>query len=264
MDKFVTDQADGLRRLLARHPVRVIALLGEAQAGACLDLGAALTFQGKRTVLVDERSTPGTRATLADVASGALAFDDAALSVADSVFSLASPPSSWQPARADETAPFADRADVVLVNAAQDREGRLSPLAAQAHDVVIAMRAEAGAITGAYATIKRLHFLHGIKQFRVLFAQVESSGDAQGIYQNLAGVANRYLGVSLLPAGLVSEDRAAMQRAQALGRSVVEAFPTARCAADYRRIAGELLHWPWRPLAASRPAAAAGGAMQFA
>jgi flagellar biosynthesis protein FlhG len=110
------------------------------------------------------------------------------------------------------------------------------------------MRVDAQSITSAYACVKRLHYAHAIQQFRVLINGAATAGDAQSVFQNLSEVASRYLAVSLAPAGAVALD-ARVGSAQKLQRSVVDAFPGAAAAVDFRRVAAELLHWPWRPLA---------------
>jgi flagellar biosynthesis protein FlhG len=142
-------------------------------------------------------------------------------------------------------------ADVVLIDAQVDREGSLSALAMQSHDVMVVTRVAAQAITDAYACMKRLHFAHAIAQFRVLVNHVQSVADAHTAFENLAGVAGRYLAVSLEDAGCVAADPL-MARAMELSRCVVDAFPSAPAARDFRHIAAELQYWPMRPAISSR------------
>jgi flagellar biosynthesis protein FlhG len=137
-------------------------------------------------------------------------------------------------------------ADIVLIDTQLDRNGALSSLAAQAHDFLIVTRVAAAAITEAYACMKRLHYAHAIGQFRVLMNHVQNATDAATAFENLSGVASRYLAVSLAQAGYVAED-ARVSRALELARCAVEAFPATPAARDYRQIAAELLHWPMRP-----------------
>jgi flagellar biosynthesis protein FlhG len=137
-------------------------------------------------------------------------------------------------------------ADIVLIDTQLDRNGALSALAAQAHDFLMVTRVAASAITEAYACMKRMHYAHAIGQFRVLINHVQDPADAAIAFDNLSGVASRYLAVSLVQAGYVSED-ARVARAKELSRCAVEAFPATAAARDYRRIAAELLFWPMRP-----------------
>jgi flagellar biosynthesis protein FlhG len=140
---------------------------------------------------------------------------------------------------------LAGPADVVLIDARLDRQGALTPLAAQAHDVLIVTRVAAAAITEAYACMKRLHFEHAIAQFRVLVNHVSSVADAHTTFDNLAEVAARYLSVSIEDAGCVTADPL-MERSLELKRCVVDAFPSAQSARDYRHVASEMLYWPMR------------------
>jgi flagellar biosynthesis protein FlhG len=142
-------------------------------------------------------------------------------------------------------------ADFVLIDAQLDRLGQLSPLAMQAHDVMIVTRVAAQAITDAYACMKRLHYAHGIGQFRVLVNHVQSVSDAHTAFENLAGVAGRYLTVSLEDAGCIAADPR-MVRALELSRCVVDAFPSTPAARDYRQLAAELQYWPMRSAMSAR------------
>ena len=58
MVKVVRDQAEGLRRLLAKRPLRIVALLGASQGSgastAAINLAAALCHHGKRALVIDE------------------------------------------------------------------------------------------------------------------------------------------------------------------------------------------------------------------
>jgi len=267
LDKIVLDQAEGLRRLLARDVSRIVSVVGGVRgagtSSAVANLAAALVYQGKDVLIIDESiGGPGSVAvslgiaaagSLSDVVLGRMALDQAVGRTADGVSVLPAPRASLDAlAPAELCAAINGFADIVLIDAALDAEGGLSHLAMQAHDVVIAMRVDAASITGAYACVKRLHYAHAIQQFRVLINGAASASDAQSVYHNLSGVANRYLAVSLSPAGAISADPR-LPRAQQLRRSVVEAFPAAPSSADYRRVAGDLLHWPWRPVAAPVP-----------
>jgi flagellar biosynthesis protein FlhG len=142
-------------------------------------------------------------------------------------------------------------ADVVLIDAQLNEFGQLSALAMQAHDLMIVTRVAAQAITDAYACMKRLHYAHGLAQFRVLVNHVQSVTDAHTAFENLAGVAGRYLAVSLEDAGCIAADPR-MARALELARCVVDAFPSTPAARDYRHLAAELQYWPMRPAMSSR------------
>ncbi|WP_374225113.1 MinD/ParA family protein, partial [Burkholderia sp. LMG 13014] len=104
----------------------------------------------------------------------------------------------------------------------------------------------------------RLHFAHAFAQFRVLTNHVGSHADAKVAFDNLAGVASRYLTVSIADAGCVSADPL-VEHARELMRAAVDAFPSSAAARDYRQIAADLLYWPMRPRSGAGRAVHAGG-----
>ncbi|MDK3024816.1 flagellar synthesis regulator MotR [Cupriavidus taiwanensis] len=260
------DQAESLRRMLAPRTTRRIAVLAsERGAGAttvALGLSHALAMQGERVLLVDEgaaaRATQlsGARptGTLADVCAGRLSLDAAAGVSPQGVLSVlpagrpapgaALPPAATQDFRS------------VLVDAAIDADGALSPLAGDAHNVLVVMRPELASITAAYACIKRLHHLYAWRQFHLVVNLAASEATVQAILRNLARTASQYLGVEVLCAGWLPSDPL-VARAVQLGRCVVEAFPAAPATAALRRSAGGIGAWPLRAeMSAPAPAAA--------
>jgi flagellar biosynthesis protein FlhG len=260
LDKVVHDQAEGLRRLLSRAGSRVISVVGGARGigrtAAVVNLASALAQHGKDVVVIDESGGPRCAAkalgvtppgTLAGVLTGDRSCAEAVGRNADGVAVLPAPPetqTSFTPAELDGV--LHGGADLVLVDALLDPQHGLSPLAARANHIVVVAKLEAESITSAYACVKRLHYVHAIQQFRVLFNGVEQRADAAVAHENLARVASTYLGVSLERAGAVSFD-VLVPRASGMGRSVVEAFPMAQAARDFREMAAELLFWPMRP-----------------
>jgi flagellar biosynthesis protein FlhG len=223
---------------------------------AVVNLGAALSVHGKDVLVIDERQNAASATRMAGLSvSGALAAVMSGREALQDVvtrtpfgFSLIAAPRDERISHdaAQCRALLDGPADIVLIDAQLDRHGALSSLAAQAHDFLIVTRVAASAITEAYACIKRMHYAHAIGQFRVLINHVQNAADAEVAFDNLSGVASRYLAVSLVQAGYVSED-ARVTRAKELSRCAVEAFPATAAARDYRQIAAELLHWPMRP-----------------
>jgi flagellar biosynthesis protein FlhG len=262
LDKFVSDQAEGLRRLLSRSGSRVVAMcgapavaggLGTGCTAAVVNLAAALATQGKDVLVLDERHNAQSASRLAGVPdSGALAavlagklsLQDAATRTLFGFSVIAAPRDLRISHDAAQCRALLDcPADIVLIDTQLDRNGALSSFAAQAHDFVIVTRVAAAAITEAYASIKRLHYAHAIPRFRVIVNHVQDPADARIAFDNLALTASRYLAVQLVQAGCVVEDPRVM-RAGELSRCVVDAFPASPAARDYRQIAAELLHWP--------------------
>lgn len=220
MKTAVSDQADGLRRLMANSPGRLLAFVGGAPgvgvSSVTMNLAAALARLGQDVGLLDERGdAPGGEARR--------------------------------------------RGRLLLVDARLDGEGMLSPLAARADEVVVVLRPQVQAITAAYACIKRLQQAHALRRMRVLLNHAvgdAGAGDADRILANLASVARGYLGLTLEPAGCIRED-AQLAQARWLNMSVVQAFPGSPAAVDVDRLAAGVLRWPAPPPAEEDAAQAA-------
>jgi flagellar biosynthesis protein FlhG len=263
--KVVSDQAEGLRRLIARHGARAIAVTGGSagvgSSSTVVNLAAALAAQGKDVLVVDEYANRGSIAAMfggppaqnfGAFMRGEMPLEKAALRHSAGFSVLAAPRAQHASCTREQLrAVFDGSADIVLIDVQLDRDGMLSELALQAHDLVIVTRVAAQAITDAYACMKRLHFSYAIAQFRVLVNHVQSKADAQTALDNLADVASRYLAVALEAAGCIAADPR-MARSQQLRMCVVEAFPSTAAARDFRQLAAELQYWPMRPAMSSR------------
>ncbi|WBY00585.1 flagellar biosynthesis protein FlhG [Ramlibacter tataouinensis] len=260
--KTGSDQADGLRRLMGRDRGRLVAVVGShPRVGAtstALHLAAALWQQGQNVLVLDEHggarsasaacSEPA-RASWPEVAAQSVSLAAAAGRAWGAVPVLAAQPDRM-PAALDPRRAIAGR--IALVDAALDEHGRLSPLARRADDVLVVLQPQPHSLQAAYARIKALHHAHALLQLRILLTQAGDAAESDRICGNLVRTGGRYLAMALEPAGCIRAD-AQLPQAQRLGLGVVQAFPAAPSAADLRRIAAELLHWPVR----AAPAAAA-------
>ncbi len=253
--KTVSDQADGLRRLMGCDRGRLVAVVGSHPgAGAtstALHLAAALWQQGQQVVVLDEHggarsasaacSEPA-RASWCEVATQRVPLAAAAGRAWGAVPVLAARPERT-PANLDPRRAIAGH--IALVDAALDERGCLSPLARQADDVLVVLQPQPQSLQAAYACIKSLHHAHALLQLRILLTRAGDAAEAERICGNLVRTGGRYLAMSLEPAGCIRAD-AQLPQAQRLGLGVVQAFPAAPSAADLRRIAAGLLHWPVR------------------
>lgn len=271
MDKLVRDQAEGLRRLLRRHAPRVVAIAGGTprggQTSVAVELAAALAHQGRDVLLLDETGHACAALGLAshhhldDVLAGEMPLSMAQTRLRDGLAVLPAEAhkmtgelSAQWPALLGATAP-----DIVLIDAAASPAAPLSPLACHAQDVMVVLTPSAESITGAYAWIKRAHLTHAIPRFRLLVNRAGES-EATVMCRNLAGTASRYLAVALELAGCVPVDRQ-LQQARQLHRCVVDAFPAAPAAVQFRQLATALMQWPAAtraPLPLARNGAAGG------
>ncbi|HTH62508.1 MAG TPA: MinD/ParA family protein [Paraburkholderia sp.] len=275
MDKFVTDQAEGLRRLLARDGPQVIAVTGGAgspgRTTTVVNLAAALTGLGKQVLVIDECGGERSASAMPTGAVHAGTHIERVEAVLRDTLPLAEAIERHPPGYGVLCVPRAlgariagdafaklwhHSADVVLIDAQLGDDGALSPLALNAHDVLLVARTDSQGVTATYACIKRLHFAHAIGQFRVVVNHVQNAAEARIVLDNLVGVASRYLAVALECAGYVAADPH-MARAVELARPIVDAFPSTLAARDFRSVADEVQHWPLRPALAACAAASA-------
>ena len=154
MTKMVADQADGLRRLLAHTPTRVVAVARmERELGAttaAMNLGAALVQQGKDVLLLDEHGRPAIRLRRL-VARSARRAGRRGLRAPDlRGRARRSPPAASRaagaarrPARSTDPRGLW-QGGVVLIDAVFDGEGRLSPLAQMADELVLVLQPHRG------------------------------------------------------------------------------------------------------------------------
>jgi len=76
-----------------------------------------------------------------------------------------------------------------------------------AHEIILVATTEPTSLTDVYALIKVLHHNHSQKHFRLIVNSVASEREAQGVYQNLTAVTDRFLkGVSIEYLGHILQD----------------------------------------------------------
>jgi flagellar biosynthesis protein FlhG len=247
------DQAEGLRRMIAKPAPRVLTFLSATpdheKSATLLNLGASLARTGSGVLLLDACATArGVGAGLDRMHGGTLlqaARSEARL--ADVVlpmpqgFGIAvmarGSTSAFE--REHLSALFAKLSldnDIVLVDAELDAANALPLEAMGEGDIVVQVEDSPESITAAYALIKRVSERYGRRPVSVL---VTGSGIVRAgmIYKNIAAAARRYLALELQSIGSVPHDEH-LARATRLGRTVIDAFPLAGASVAFRDLAG--------------------------
>jgi flagellar biosynthesis protein FlhG len=235
------DQAAGLRRLLARPAVRVLALASvlapQAQALLAVQLGAALARRGARPVLLDASDGEAAAALglaprhdLLELLEGRRAFHEAALAGPEGLRVLggARGIAALEHADADgwrgmfaAFGALREPAGVVLLNLAPGGLRAAGRASGGAVDVGLALGASASGVTAAYALVKAAQQLHGQRRFRLLFVDA-APAEAIALAARMRDTARRFLGAQLAYGG---------------------ALPPARSPADLTSLADGCLEW---------------------
>jgi flagellar biosynthesis protein FlhG len=261
----MSDQAAGLRRLLARASIRVVTVAGARRGlgvtSLVVNLAARLAAGGKDVLVLDENLAPHNvantlalkpRFDLLHAVRGDRSLREVILTPAQGVHVLPM-------ARAMQELPrlgaaereqllgclgeAAHSMDVVLVDGSP-QEGRfVSGSLAPEQPLLLVANVTAAAITESYALIKRMALLEGRRSFEIVVNKARNAAKARAVYDNLAQVARQHLGVRVQYLGYIPVDEK-LKRATQLCRSVVEAFPQAPAAHAYAELERNLMSLP--------------------
>lgn len=203
------DQADGLRRIMARSSARIITVMGAdgQPAEAWLSqLAASMVSPGQKLLLIQASQRPMTKQTLQAVAmrksilSRAIVrhpqgYDLASLTETDA---LTPPLSGDLKTRLDGiVSQLAYDYDTVMIEALLDPDDHTFILPAMAqHTLVIQMARNEAAIKSAYTTIKRICQQHGQLPLSVVVTDA-SQEQGQQYFMRLNQVCQQFLGLSL-------------------------------------------------------------------
>lgn len=268
MDKFIRDQAAGLRRLLGQTGFQVITVMsgqqGAGKTAASANLAVALGRSGRDVLIIDQDQhrrgaaaalglTP--RYDLADVLAGRCTLDALILDGPDNVQVLPIGGGFTRLGRLSEhdqewLAQSFNRlqcgVDLVLVDMEEATDPDALPLGLAASEIMVVLPPGSAAITQGYTLVKRLAHNFGKRRFRLLLNRMQSAEQAQAVAHNFVQTAERYLNVSVDYLGYIPLDER-LTRAGHLRTSVVDAFPVAQSTSQFRKLADGLLRWPQPP-----------------
>jgi flagellar biosynthesis protein FlhG len=258
------DQAEGLRRLLDRSGLRVVAVAAASgramRSETVVNLAAALAELGSEVLILDE-SPPAqgiaaalglpARFDLEDVIRGERDWDDVIVRGPCGIrvlpFSRAARTPGALSARQRQEflqhCRFDLPVDTLLVNTGPQASAAMLWPDQAARKIMVLSGAGPAAVTEAYARIKRQSAEYGQREFHVVVGNVASEEQARTVFQNMAQVARGYLKVSLAYMGHVPRD-GRIDTAARLRRPVVTAFPDSAASSAYRQVAQAIHGWP--------------------
>ncbi len=264
------DQASGLRRIVKRRPVRVIAITGGkggvGKTNVSVNLATAMAVDGKRVMLLDADLglanvdvLLGLHANynLAHVISGERSLEEV---IVEGPFGLNIIPASSGVKQMTNLTPaehagliraFSELShdlDVLFIDTAAGISESVTSYTRAAQEVVVVVCDEPASITDAYALIKVLNRDHGVFRFRILANMAHSTQEGRDLFAKLIKVTDRFLDVTLDFLGTVPYDEY-LRKAVQKQRSVVDAYPRSKAAIAFKNLGQRADNWPVPTLA---------------
>lgn len=256
-----TDQATGLRRLVAPRPVRVVAVTGGkggvGKTNVSVNLAVALAELERRVMLLDaDLGLANVDVVLglhppfdlSHVIRGERELQEIVMQGPGGIQVIPGASGVKQMAALSEAEhagliqAFSDLGadlDTMVVDTAAGISDTVISFARAAHEVLVVVCDEPASLTDAYAIIKLLNRDHGQTRFRVLANMVQSNQEGHELYNKLCRVTDRYLDVMLGYMGSIPHDEA-LRKAVRGQRAVVQAYPRSRVAQAFRSLARKI------------------------
>ena len=259
------DQAEGLRRLHKRGPVRVIAVTsgkgGVGKTNVSINLAVSMAEMGKRVMVMDaDLGLANTdvllglhpQYNLSHVLAGERTLEEVIVVGPAGIKVI--PASSGTQHMAELTpaehmgivqafSELNDDLDVLIVDTAAGISDSVIRFCCAAQEVVVVVCNEPASITDAYALIKLLNKSYGVYQFRVLANMASTAQEGRELFLNLSKVTERFLDVTLDFYGMVPFDES-LRKAVRKQKAVCEAFPRSRAAVAFKNLAQKADKWP--------------------
>lgn len=260
-----TDQANGLRQIMNRQPVQVIAIAsgkgGVGKTSISINLAFALSQKGKRVILLDADLGLAnidvmlglqTEFNLAHLLNGQCGINDILVQLSDSVSLIPAASGISQMSHlSDQQHAGIVRAfseldtdvDTLIVDNAAGISNSVTGFARSSNEVVVVVCDEPASLTDAYALIKVLSRDHETRDFNILVNMVRRRDEGRKLFSKLNKVSSRFLDVKLNYLGSVPFDdsfRRAIQHQQV----AVKRFPRAGASLALKSIAENVTKWP--------------------
>lgn len=264
MAEFGLDQAAGLRRLTAPQPVKVIAVTGGkggvGKSNVAVNLGTALCQLGRNVMVLDADLglanvdvLLGLRArfNLEHVIEGRCALEDVIVTAGSGLHVVPASSGNLSMATLDRTgqaglihafSELFEPLDVLLIDTAAGLSESVMTFTEAAQRVVVVVCDEPASLTDAYGLIKVLSQRQPDSRIEVITNMTESVAHGRALFEKLARVGHRFLGVSPSYLGNIPFD-AYLKRAVQRQSAVIEAFPGSVSARQFKKLALVADNW---------------------
>lgn len=254
MRNFHNDQAAGLRRIMSTPKPRVVSILSAGleniQPRMMTNLAASMQMQGHQVLIMhasqhsrESQYALNKAASIYDICQNN-AVNDKAVRVSPYGFSVAKLANKNQQEHIDaalqlqankRVQQMAELYDVVLVDASLNNEGKLALPVLNEGEIIIQLSRKPASIKQAYTLIKLVYSQLGRRNFGIIVDDANEE-QAEMVFKNIQQVAKRFLQIELEFFGAIPQDDH-LVRATKLGRTVIDAFPTAKVSAALSHIA---------------------------
>lgn len=134
---------------------------------------------------------------------------------------------------------LAEDFEFLIYDTAAGLDNRVFAFLKRADETLVVATPDATSITDAYALIKVQSRRDPNAIVRVLVNRVKDEREARSVFGVIRGTAQRYLDIDLLYGGCIRFD-AAFEVSMRRRRALLEEFPDAECATDFKTVAREL------------------------
>ncbi|HLF11242.1 MAG TPA: P-loop NTPase [Gammaproteobacteria bacterium] len=258
------DQAEGLRRLGQPRPVKVIAVTGGkggvGKTIVAVNLGAALAQLGRNAMLLDADLGLAnvdvllglrTRLNLEHVINGECALTDVIVTASSGLrvvpassgnLDMASLGRAQHAGLIHAFSELFEPLDMLLIDTAAGLGDGVVTFSEAAHHVVVVVCDEPASITDAYGLIKVLTRRQPGCRIEVVANMVDGPVQGRALYDKLARVSHRFLGITPAYFGCIPYDDY-LRRAIRRQSTVVESYPGSPSARAFGRLAAAADKW---------------------
>jgi len=259
------DQASGIRIMIDKKPVRVIAIAsgkgGVGKTNLSVNLGVSLCKAGRKVALLDADMGLANvdillglhpKFNISHVLEGEKTLDEVTITgprglkvipASSGIQHMAEIGTLEQAGIIYAFSELENDIDVLLVDTAAGIHGGVVNFAKACQEVLIVVCDEPTSLTDAYALIKLLNRDHSINRFHVIANMVDSVHQGKALYQKLCRVTDQYLDVALHFTGAIPFDKGLRQCVQKQ-QAVVDSNPSSPAAIAISNIAKKIDNWP--------------------
>lgn len=265
MSDRTIDQAEGLRRIVAPRPVKIIAVSsgkgGVGKTNVSANLAISMARQGKEVILmdadlglanVDVLLGLNTEYDLSHVMKGERTLEEIIVSgpsgikvipASTGISEMANISQAEQMGLINAFNDLNIAVDVMIIDTGAGISSSVVNFCGASQDVIVVVHDEPASITDAYAFIKVMSRQHNVSRFHILANMTQNAREGRELFVKLSKATDRFLDVVLNFMGAIPYDEKLRKSIQ-YQKAVIEAFPNSPSAMALKRITREIDNWP--------------------